>query len=285
MSTERLIMLVLSLPVMIYVIKIGGDARHFRYLAFPFVLSVLATGGLIERISSSSRLPRVLIFVAIALATISNYPRQLQQHPLFLSSNFTHNTFLLINDAAAHRLHRTGITPSGRSFDSVLSYKAAKERYAQETALEEIASLSPDYPLAYAKPERSNQSESRVPVIVDHWCQTSYLHAALPSIHTLGLTDAFLARTQMPSDRPAHKLGLFTLAKDLLRIRAKYGFRRGAFDDAISADPSTPAWVTGNIHTLRSIEQRVYNRHRLIENITYALQRIRKIQPQLSPNQ
>ena len=41
---DRLMMIALALSVMFYVIKIGGDARHFRYLAFPFCMLVFATG-------------------------------------------------------------------------------------------------------------------------------------------------------------------------------------------------------------------------------------------------
>ena len=47
---ERLIMLALALPIAFYVIRIGGDPRHYRYLAFPFCLCVCAGAGLIEQV-------------------------------------------------------------------------------------------------------------------------------------------------------------------------------------------------------------------------------------------
>jgi len=38
-------MVLFALPVAAYVVRIGGDPRHFRYLAFPFDLVVLAGAG------------------------------------------------------------------------------------------------------------------------------------------------------------------------------------------------------------------------------------------------
>ena len=38
----RLFMLALALPVLAYVVKIGGDPRHYRYLAFPVCLTLCA---------------------------------------------------------------------------------------------------------------------------------------------------------------------------------------------------------------------------------------------------
>lgn len=80
----------------------------------------------------------------------------------------------------------------------------------------------------------ATSDRSPTPLIADHWCQTAYLHPASPVIHSLGLTEPFLARTRMHSDRPAHKFGLRPLAEDLLNIRCQYGFVCGAFDNVMS---------------------------------------------------
>jgi hypothetical protein len=119
-----------------------------------------------------------------------------------------------------------------------------------------------------------------LPLIADLWCQNAYLHAALPVIQNLGLTEPFLARIQIRSNRPAHKFGLIPFAEDILHIRSKYGFVRGAFDTAISEDTSTPAWIVKNIETIRKIERKVYNEHNFFENIKLAFLPIEKIIPE-----
>lgn len=265
---DRLAMIVFSLPVAVYVIRIGGDPRHFRYLAFPYILCVLATGGLLERlvmtIPQSNTRYVTLFLILFGFSTILCYPRQLQQHPLFRSyAGYTHRHFLLINDAAAHRLNSIGITPSWYSVSSFLAYSKAKERFKIDSKSNKIADYSP-----IGKPpwRTATCHRSLTPLIADGWCQTAYLYPVFPVIHSLGLTEPFLARTQMHSNRPAHKLGLKPLAKDLLAIRCQYGFVQGAFDHAIS-NGHAPNWIINNIENLRKLEKKVYNKHDFINNI------------------
>jgi hypothetical protein len=47
---ERVALFALALPVAAYVVHIGGDSRHYRYLAFPVGLVVAATAGLPEHL-------------------------------------------------------------------------------------------------------------------------------------------------------------------------------------------------------------------------------------------
>ena len=83
------------------------------------------------------------------------------------------------------------------------------------------------------------------------------------ALHTLGLTDAILGRTDMESDRPAHKLGLIPLADDLAIVlrevrgrpergdlpRGRRGGHRGAVD---RGEPRRRS---------KTIERKIYNRH------------------------
>jgi hypothetical protein len=87
----------------------------------------------------------------------------------------------------------------------------------------------------------------------------------------------------MSEDRPGHKLGLKSLAEDILHIRAKYGFRRGAFDLAVE-DGAAPDWVLNNIVVLREIEQSVYNEHDFLENFIHALSSCGPIEPGIVEN-
>jgi len=256
MSKERLAMIILAIPLIIYVVKIGGDARHFRYLAYPFVLLVLSTGGLLERIRFPSRLPKILIFTAIALFAISNYPRQLKEHPLFLLQDS--RLFRQINDAAFHRGHKAGLTPPIFAISSSLGYQAAKSRYVEAFTI----------------------STNKVPVITEGVCQRAYLHL-VPCIQRFGLTDPFLARTKCPFDKPSHKFGLGPLADNIVKVREKYGFIRGAFELSIIEDDSTPLWITHNIDAIKAIETRAYNNHQLFLNLALAIKKSPRIYPNI----
>jgi hypothetical protein len=277
LTRERLMILLLAFSVGIYVVRIGGDPRHFRYLVFPFILTILATGGVLEmalrewNINVNTYSTTALAVFGLAIAC--NYPRQLQQHPLFRSHfDYGHHGFLSINDAAAHRFH---FTPPWWSHGDDLSYRAAEQRYERE-----ISALNTP-----SGEQSGGGSRSDIPfrVVADELCRPAYLHPAISTIHSLGLTDPFLARTEMRADRPAHKYGLKGLAEDLLVIRRKYGFRRGAFDSATQDSPSTPRWIAVNIRILREIELKAYNRHDLVENVSRAFSRIPTVDPGSSP--
>jgi len=255
---ERLLMLLIAAPVTFYVVKIGGDAVHFRHLAYPYCVVVLATCGLLESwlqsLPEDVRPKAMALSLVFALATLSNYPRQLGSHPLFRAAlGPQHRQLLLINDAAVHRLHPTGITPPWWSAGEELSVLAARKRY-QERA---------------GSPRAFHES----------WCQAAFLRPANPAIHSLGLTEPFLARTRMLLDRPAHKWGLQWLAADIAAVRERHGFRRGAFDDTLAQGDEVPSWVSANIAQIRRIEQQAFNHHDLLENLRIALSRTPKIEP------
>lgn len=252
---ERLMMLISALPVFLYVIKIGGDPRHFRYFAFPFCLAIISTGGILEivlqRIIRKYRHAINAIAFCLAFLFLSNFPRQLQQHPLFRAHwGFSHSTFLKINDAAHHRFENAEITPPLRAiFPQTLSYSGASTRFYQQTS----------------------------DIIATAWCKDAYLSPRSFVIHSLGLTEPFLARAMAKSDRPAHKYDLLILAEDLLTLRKIYGFRRGVFSEAIS-DNFASAWIMNNKASLELIENKAYNHHLLWDNMHMAVKRIERIQ-------
>lgn len=271
---ERLAMAALGISVAAYVVKIGGDPRHFRYLAFSYLLMVLATGGLLEHMTSGLSPVRrryVTGFLLLFGFTVGLcYPRQLQQHPVFRSCfAYKHTGFMWINDAAVHRFHATGVTPPWNALTSVLGYAQARMRF-QDGVPHTLQNVG--RPLWRTAATQG----STVPLIADSWCQNAYLHPASPVIHSLGLTDAFLARTRMRANSTAHKLGLLPLAEDLLGVRCKYGFGRGVFDRAVE-EGMAPGWVSDNIESLRAIEAKVYNRHDLVRNTIISFSPVVKI--------
>jgi hypothetical protein len=251
----RLAMVAAALPVALYVIKVGGDPRHFKALAFPFSLAVLATGGLLETAGSAwaARARTALIAVALALAVAAGvgYPRQLRDHPLLNLRNAKHRQFLRINDAAAHRSRDAGTTPWDRGSTATLAFEAA---------------------------DRRGQSSGVSSVLSEDWCRTAYVRASASVVHSLGLTEPFLARVRVRSDRAGHKFGLRPLADELARVRQVHGFRAGAFDAAIERGLA-PGWMRNGIASLRLIEAKVYNGHAFAENLRLALTPIEEIVP------
>ena len=285
---ERVTLLCLAAPIVLYVIKIGGDPRHFRYLAFPFIVAVLASGGLIERLLGdlSRRSCRYVVgFVAVfAILCLSNFPRQLVHHPLRrIPLKDVNPQVDLIGDAAAHRLRFNQLTPPWRASGSPsyisLSYADALRRFQVESTEKQVMNTAPIGEPVPPTSVRFGKTTDGLPITSDSWCQNGYLHQALPVIHNLGLTEPFLGRTKMRSDRPAHKYGLRPLAHDILRIRGQFGFGRGVFDRAIAESQNPQKWIVKNIESLRAIENKVYNQHDFLENLQLALTPVQKIVP------
>ena len=54
------------------------------------------------------------------------------------------------------------------------------------------------------------------------WCVQIWEKFDYGVVQRAGLTDAILARTEMPPDRPGHKLGLYPLADKLAELQARY---------------------------------------------------------------
>lgn len=250
---ERLAMVVLSLPVVAYVVKIGGWSLHMKALVFPFCLTILATGGLLEAAVTrwAESVGRRLWILGLVFGVIAaaGHPRQLSESPILSRHKLVYHHVDLIGDAYYQRHTGTArVTPDWGS--DLLSYGKAAQRYA------------------------GRQNPGARP---DGWCKTAYVRPAAPVVHSLGLTDPFLARTRMRSDRPDHKEGLRVLADHIAWIRQMYGFRAGAFDAAI-ADGKAPPWIEANIETIRQIEARAYNSHHLLANLKLALSRVPKIE-------
>jgi len=258
---QRAMMLIVAASVAVYVVKIGGDQRHFRYLAFPYCIAMASTGGLIERFFERLQLQNhrrtvIGISLVIALFTLTCYPRQLIHHPVFRDKSFSHTPTPIYNigDSARHRLI---ISKTPR----LLSDGAEHE-------------LRPKMKL-YMKKRAFHPSNN---VVRTYGCAKAYHMFDHRIIHNLGLTEPFLARIVMASDFAGHKLGLMPLAKDILEIRKKYGFQKGAFQQAVEAGEA-PNWVVDNLDKISIIEHKVYNTHNLWENFLLALKHVGKIVP------
>jgi len=240
-------MLVTALSVLAYVVKIGGDPRHYRYLAFSYPLLICAGAGVLEawlkRYASASRWLQ-LCFAGLFVLTISAYPRQLSSHPIWM--NESHRTVAKINDASVHR-HEP-------------EYQYAS--WGDRTTPQRLRSLL-----------SSNGELHYRTVFADYRCVRGYTRMGDRLIHSLGLTDAILAHTNMPAQRPAHKWGLVRLAKDMLPIVAAAAVPGpGMYRQAVEAGEAAP-WMKDNLDVIEVIERKIYNQHHFWTNLGLVRQR------------
>jgi len=246
---ERAMMAAVALAVTAYVVKIGGDPRHYRFLAFPVLLILCALAGLAEH--ALAQVPRARRRLALAGAALgfggfclTAHPPQLRGQPIALGDDAV--MIDKIKDAAEHRRMRL-LTPPAESTGLGMEQIDAYRRH------------------------RGRDDEARG-VFAQSGCVYLYRAWDRYALHTLGLTDAILARTEMPADRPAHKLGLIPLSKDLATlVRAARGRPgRGMYRAAVERGEA-PAWIAANLDTIEVIERKIYNRHDWRENLALAL--------------
>jgi hypothetical protein len=246
---ERGVMVLMALSIAVYVVKIGGDPRHYRYLAFPIVLVVCACSGLAERaLASAPSAPRGIapvLAVALALGAACRYPRQLNEHPIGLAA-WSHMEDG-IHDAAWHRTNeelRQRPWHAGSGLVSAAEYRAFAEEH----------------------PGADHLRVSR-----HQRCVRMYRRFDVRYVHALGLTDPILARTRLPADRPAHKQGLVVLSDELRRLLAAAGGRPAVgLHRAAVERGDAPGWIERNLETIEVVERKSLNTHRLLENLRLA---------------
>jgi len=277
---KRLLLLAMAAMVAAYVVKIGGDGRHYRYLAFPFVLGVCACAGLPER-ALATFAPRLrgvrltAVGVALALVFASFHPRQLSGHPL--SRGVTERRVGVIRDAQFHRSQQElSLSPwgSGRELEwldeerSDLIYRLEGwPPPGRRVRLRE----------AYARHRREGGGTRRPVTGFDRWCVRIWQIFNLRVIHLDGLTDPILARVHATPWRPGHLEDTGFLASQLAQIQTQYGWGRGTYRRAVEDGVAHP-WIARNLESLEGIERKVYNRHDLIENLVLALTPIPRLE-------
>lgn len=257
--TERSMMWLVAAAITAYVVKIGGDSRHFRYLAFPFCLSACACSGLLE--FGLARLPRPRLLAAIAATTILclsflAYPRQLKKHPFWFKSKSGYANH--IGDAMAHR----------RRHD--LDYEQWKDLVNIEV---QTQYRTAHIPFTYQD------------IRVSHWCRSGYGEYYNHLVHGLGLTDAILGRTDAEIERPAHRWGLVRLGHDIELINKKIAVHdRGMYRQAVESGIA-PEWIAKQVHLIEMIEKKIFNRHDFVENLRLAFTHVPKLSPMVPPEE
>lgn len=245
---RRALLLTIAAAVAGYVIYIGGDPRHFRYLAFPFCLAVAAGAGLLEHVLNGveSRVrPAFVIALGLAFGFLvtSRYPQQLGAHPIGVT--VPHRRVHKINDAKLHRRH-PALMASPWQLEPAFEQRDLYAAFLAE------------------RPRRRYRG-----VMAAHRCVQAFKSFDRRVVHSLGLTDAVLARTEMKVDRPGHKLGLIELGRALARLQRQVRPGRGFYDRAMRRKVA-PRWIVDNYDTIQVIQQKVHNDHGPLENLKLA---------------
>lgn len=240
----RLWMLAACLPVVAYVIRIGGDAIHFRYLAFPFCLAACSAAGAVEALVSTFPIKHVrwampALGLGVAAASFAMLPPQLQAHPAF-------------GPAPNHHVHEISDPEYHRRNDQLYLASAIDLHAAPKRAI----GADPDG-FAYTR------------TLAHSWCANNYGWYDRRIVHAFGLTEPILARVAVPSGRPGHKEALFPLAEDLATLFRRYQPGVGRMRRAV-ADGRAPKWIEGNLESIEVIERKTFNTHDLGENLRLA---------------
>jgi len=249
---ERAVMAGVALAVTAWAVKIGGDPRHYRFLAFPVLLLFCAGSGLAEQALAlvpprRRRAAQAACALVFGGAMLAAYPEQLREHPIFLRDDA--RMVEKIKDAAEHR-RMPQLTPPFFSLGLGIEQVDAYERHVRA---------------------HGGRAEAYTGLFSQSGCVYLYEAWDRYALHVLGLTDAILARADVPSDRPAHKLGLIPLSEDMadvLRgVRAQPD--RGVYRAAVERGEAAP-WIAANLDSIETVERKIYNRHDWRENLALA---------------
>jgi len=282
---QRLLLLAIAAMVGAYVVKIGGDGRHYRYLAFPFCLAVCASAGIPER-ALATFAPRLrgagvtAMGIVLALVFASFHPRQLSALPLW--GDVEERRVGVIRDAHFHRSQKAlSFSPWGSGQEmELLDLERSRVVY-------EANGWRPPDQRVWLREEYARHSTGaatgRRPVTgFDSWCVRIWQLFNFRVIHRDGLTDPILARTRATPWRPGHFKDTEFLAAHLAQIQTQYGWGRGTYRRAVEEGVAHP-WIARNLESIEQIERKVYNRHDLIENLALAFTRIPRMEPPPPP--
>jgi hypothetical protein len=263
---ERGVMLSMAAIMTLYTIRVGGDTWHFRQLLFPYTLVLCSFSGaaemglrLIEPVRR--RYACVVVSLLIGLVSLDSYPNQLATHPLWIkwewhwrgSSDDT--SYITRDDPFPHHFVKGVECPPFGSCRDLFHETAT----ARDPLLEQ--------------PSRSATPEAPyIDVISEGWCATAWASMDCYIVQRYGLTNPILARSDIPSDLPGHKRGLFPLSVDIRDIISRNGavWTAGMFERAMS-ERQAKEWISGNIDAITLLERKALNRHKFGENLLLAL--------------
>jgi hypothetical protein len=212
-------------------------------LAFPFVLLVCAWGGLAEEFIARWTAARgwwlaPIAGMAAAAVAFSGQPPQLNRHPV--TGRETHRLADSIGDAAWDR-HLPSLAFSPRNVRTDRGLRGA-----------------------YRAARTDHQGTLTTSMCVDGFFAFEYR-----VVNSLGLTDAFLARTNARADWAGHKYSLHARAEDLAALHQSVRVDRGVFR-RLAEEGRAPDWIRDNVESVEVVARKVYHRGDWRENVALA---------------
>ena len=248
----RAAMVVCAVSVMLYVVRIGGDARHFRYLVFTWCLLFCALAGLPALWASSEsaavRWAGLAYAGLVAVLVVSGVPAQSARHPLVDADRSCEQLNLIVDGACRYRT-----TPKLRAYETWRdSMTPAGVRDSERGCGETQATRS---------------------------CAHFYREICARALQPAGFTSRFLAHLAVPPKRPGHRPGARKYTNDLVRLfEAGIQPGRGMFRAAIERGIAS-RWMERNLDVLEVLERKTFNTQSFAENVGLALQFPPKMQP------
>ena len=240
-------MLLIALPVVLYVARIGGAPIHYRYLAFPFTLVVCAGSGILEdwmRVSTPmhGRWIAPAVGVSVALASATLFPPQLDRHPLRSDVDVQY-----VDKILEAEFHRQKGRADWKDWERVVD----------------------DQILTSWRREHPDSRYDKVDLAT--WCINAYVAYSSRIVHGFGLTDAILARARVPATRPGHKPRLVEMARQMVVVHEAEGPPgTGMYRRAVESG-AAPAWIAANLDVIEEIELKVYGTGSFWGNVGLAL--------------
>jgi hypothetical protein len=239
--TPRIVLLLAALAHTAYVVRVGGDFVHYRYLAFPVLVMVASLGGIVEQFLGPASRARtwavsgagVLFFGLI----VSAYPSaQLPAHPLRLQpegDSLAQYRADGVEDAASHRFR----------------FDLRAEAWDHFPDVEELL--------------RGGHLRYRW-IIASGWCREAYAHLDWFVVQSFGLTDPVLAHVTLPplSLQAGHRWEFVSMAEDLARARLEMFEGHAETGETVFRRAvrrrHARHWMVRNVDALDAIEQRTH---------------------------
>jgi len=198
---ERGWWLLMGLGLSLYVVKVGGDFMHFRYLALPFCVFFLSAGGLLERFWRwNSRWSVNALLLVVTVVSFFLLPPQLGRHPLFHADDAGKNSRKTdyIFDAESHRRDED-LAFSPWTLTPVLDQRDRYEHWLDSMDEFEYETVN-----------------------AGGWCVGAFRRYNERVVHRWGLTEPIIAHMKLPWNRPGHPKGGHENALVLRHLRLRH---------------------------------------------------------------
>jgi hypothetical protein len=263
---KRAMMILVALSIALYVVKIGGDWVHYRYLAFPFILAVCSFSGILEHFVQAFNLNKYRLLapltgIILSLIFFSFYPiHNLKNHPIFLG--YIYNMELPEDKTKWESIFNKFKITDAPS----LIHVGRRRHFGYYSDMKAIIEENKEF----------KYEEVEVEPMV---CQSAYENLFKRIILGAGLTDAILARIQTDKIFMAGHKPLLPFAEDILYIHKSSEYiGRGMYRKVVEEDRA-PEWIIKNLDTIEIIERKIYNTHHFWENFKLAFTFPPRIKP------